>query len=82
MAKAKSKAKGQQPKGKAKVRPATRAEPERSRPANLHIRATQEWVEWVKEGARHCHLSASALIDLALIRYFKDEGFTRKPPRR
>jgi hypothetical protein len=50
--------------------------------ANLHIRATQEWTDWVKEGAEHCRLSVSSVIDVALTRYFKDEGFAKKPPKR
>jgi hypothetical protein len=68
------------PKAKAKGKKVV--EPERSRQANLHIRATQEWTDWVKEGAEHCRLSVSSVIDVALTRYFKDEGFAKKPPRR
>ncbi len=52
------------------------------KPVAVTIKGTQEWREWVEEAAAHCRLSVSALVDLAVARYAKAEGFAKKPPER
>jgi hypothetical protein len=48
----------------------------------LNIKGDPAWREWVEEGAAHCRTNVSALIDVALAKYLKAEGFTKKPPER
>lgn len=52
------------------------------KPVALNIKGDPAWREWVEEGAIHCRMSVSALIDVALAKYLKTEGFVRKPPER
>jgi hypothetical protein len=52
------------------------------RPVAVTIKGNEEWKAWLEEAAAHCRLSVSALVDLAVARYVKAEGFSKKPPGR
>lgn len=49
---------------------------------NCSIRCTLRWSEWVFRGARHCRLSLSNMIEIAVIEYLKRRGFTEVSPER
>jgi hypothetical protein len=51
-------------------------------PLALTIRGSVEWREWVQRGADHCRTDVAKLVDAALIRYLKEQGFTEQPPKR
>ena len=38
--------------------------------------------DWINRGARHCRLDVAKLIDLAVISYLHEQGFTEPPPER
>jgi hypothetical protein len=59
----------------------TQPDPNR-KPVAVTIKGTEEWKAWLEEAAGHCRLSVSALIDHAVTRYVKAEGFSKKPPER
>jgi hypothetical protein len=50
--------------------------------STVNIKGNEEWKAWLEEAAAHCRLSVSALVDLAVARYAKSQGFDRKPPER
>jgi hypothetical protein len=50
--------------------------------ANLHLRATQEWRDWLDGLASHYHMTVSALIDFALTKIAREGGYKDKPPKR
>jgi hypothetical protein len=77
MAKAK---KGQKATPKGKNVPPT-PDP-KARHANLHLRATQEWRDWLDGLASHYHMTVSALIDFALTKIAREGGYKDKPPKR
>jgi hypothetical protein len=58
-----------------------RPDPNR-KPVAVTIKGNEEWKAWLEEAAAHCRLSVSALVDLAVARYAKSQGFDRKPPER
>lgn len=49
---------------------------------NCSIRCTLLWSEWVFRGARHCRLSMSNLIEMAVTDYLRRRGFLEPPPER
>lgn len=49
---------------------------------NCSVRCTLEWSEWVFRGARHCRLSMSNLIEMAITEYLKRRGFPEAAPER
>lgn len=46
------------------------------------IKGNEEWKEWLEGAASHCRLTVSALVDLAVTRYVKEEGYETPPPPR
>ncbi len=52
------------------------------RPVAVTIKGNEEWKAWLEEAAAHCRLSVSALVDIAVARYAKAEGYDKKPPER
>lgn len=57
--------------------------PEPSRRATvLTIRGTPEWREWLDRASRHCRMSASTLVDLAVAKFVREQGFSEPPPDR
>ena len=57
------------------------AGPER-RPTAFTVKGTVAWKEWLDRAARHCRLSTSSLVDLAVTKYAKEAGFEEPPPER
>jgi hypothetical protein len=71
MAKAKpGKARGEKPPEKA------------PKPTVLAMKGSLEWKRWLERAARHCRLSTSTLVDLAVAEYVKARGFDDPPPPR
>lgn len=67
----------------AKKTPNPKGDSDGSRKATvLAIKGSAEWKEWLDRAARHCRVSTSALVDLALTRYVKEQGFDDPPPQR
>jgi hypothetical protein len=52
------------------------------RPVAVTIKGEPEWKAWLEEAAAHCRMSVSALVDVSVTRYAKEQGFNRKPPGR
>lgn len=48
----------------------------------IAIQASEAWVQWVEEGAKHCLTDVSKVVDAALVEYFKSRGFTKPRPER
>jgi hypothetical protein len=65
----------------AKKKAAPAPEPTR-RPVAVTVKGCPEWRTWVEQAASHCRMSVSALVDIAVARYAKEQGFNRKPPER
>jgi hypothetical protein len=53
-----------------------------AKPTALTIRGSAEWREWLEEGAQHCLLDASKLVDIAVTQYLKSNGFQKPRPQR
>lgn len=66
----------------AKKKPKAKEPDPNRKPVALNIKGDPAWREWVEEGASHCRTSVSGLIDMALAKYLKAEGFAKKPPER
>lgn len=48
----------------------------------LTIRGSKEWRAWLERGANHCRIDSSKLVDIAVARYLKSQGFEEPPPKR
>lgn len=46
------------------------------------IRATGEWAAWIERGARHCRTDVAKLVDVAVAKYLRENGFQEPPPER
>ena len=57
------------------------AEPNR-RPVALIIKGNEPWKSWVERLADHCRVNVSSVVDQALARHAKAEGFKESPPER
>jgi hypothetical protein len=57
-------------------------EPTGRRPVALTVKGSEEWRAWLDRAARHCRLSTSALVDLAVTQYARAQGFEEAPPER
>jgi hypothetical protein len=53
-----------------------------SGPPALTIRGSLEWRAWVQRASEHCRTDVAKLVDAALIRYMKEQGFSEEPPKR
>lgn len=65
-----------------KKRPGPKPNPAKTRNAAIMVRSTDEWKEWVEELAAFKRMTASDLIDHALVAFAREAGFTKMPPRR
>ena len=63
------------PKKKAKPRPARRQ-------VAVALKGNDDWKEWLQRASDHCRMSVSALVDVAVTRYVKSQGFDEPPPKR
>lgn len=52
------------------------------KPVGVNIKGDLAWREWLERGAAHCRVSVSALVDIAVAKHLKAEGFVEKPPDR
>ena len=67
----------------ARPKKVTKAEAKAQRPTKqIGIRSTREWAEWVERAAGFCRTDVAKLIDTALIKYLKAEGFEEPSPPR
>jgi ribosomal protein L16 Arg81 hydroxylase len=48
----------------------------------LTIKGTDAWKEWLDRLSRHLRTPTSTLVDHALIRYAKEQGFDEPAPER
>ena len=70
------------PRG-AKSIPAPKVElPSVRQPTAITIRGSKEWRAWVEGGAKHCLTDTSKLVDIALARYLKEQGYDAIRPER
>lgn len=53
--------------------------PERTR---IVVQASEPWIQYVERGAKFCRTDVSKLVDSALVKYLRDQGFTEEPPDR
>jgi hypothetical protein len=70
-----------EPPKKPKGRPAPKPDPSRPRSALVTIRCRPEWRDWLARFATAKNIDMSDLVDEALLRYARVEGFDM-PPRR
>jgi len=57
-------------------------EPSGRLPVALTVKGSPEWKEWIEEGAKFCLTDVSKLVDIAVTRYLKEQGFTNTRPER
>lgn len=60
------------------------AAPEQAGPRRtvLTIKGTDEWRSWLEELADHLRMPTSTIVDHALVRYAKEQGFAKPAPKR
>jgi hypothetical protein len=51
-------------------------------PVALTVKGTPEWKEWIEAGAKFCLTDVSKLVDIAVTRYLRDQGFDVPRPER
>lgn len=70
----------------AKKRTATSARKRASEPGPrstvLTIKGTDEWKGWLNGLSDHLRIPTSTIVDLALVRFAKESGYTMEPPKR
>src|SRR4051794_28924331 len=69
------------PKSKVDPKAAPKAEVSGVRSAVTNIRSTPEWKEWLGRFADHARKDLADLIDEAVLRYARGEGFELPPKR-
>lgn len=52
------------------------------KPLGVQVRGTEEWKEWIEKAAVHCRMSVSALVDISVAKFVKEQGFSEPPPER
>lgn len=65
-----------------KAKPKGTEVPSTRQPTAITVRGSKEWRAWVEQGAKFCLTDTSKLIDIAVARYLKDQGFTKERPDR
>lgn len=55
---------------------------ESPRTVGVNIKARDEWSQWLREGADHCGLSVSDVVDQAVRLYLRRQGFEKPAPKR
>jgi hypothetical protein len=78
MARPKAKAAAPEPEGEGSKR---RPEPNRIRSSITNIRSSPEWKEWLARFAVHTRKDLADVIDEAVLRYARAEGFELPPKR-
>jgi hypothetical protein len=60
--------------------------PSAARPAPrrtvLTIKGTEEWKDWLERLSKYLRTPTSTIVDHALLKYAKDQGFNEAPPDR
>lgn len=51
-------------------------------PTAITVRGSKEWRAWVEKGAKHCLTDTSKLVDAAITKYLKEQGFSDPRPER
>jgi hypothetical protein len=69
------------PPKKQRGRPGPKPDPSRTRSALLTIRCRPDWLEWVGRYAETKGLDMSDLVDEALLRLAREDGFEMPPKR-
>ena len=67
---------------KKKGTPGSRSRTRRRRTANVMIRVTKAYREWLVELAEFKQMTLSDMIDDAVSIYARNEGFSKMPPKR
>jgi hypothetical protein len=49
---------------------------------SVNLRAREEWATWLEEAAEYCRTDVAKLIDVAVCKYVRDQGFDKLPPKR
>lgn len=57
-------------------------EPGPRRSVVLTIKGADEWKEWLNGLSDHLRIPTSTIVDLALVRYAKEVGYEKAPPKR
>ena len=71
-----------EPPKKSKGRPGPKPDPSRLRSTLVTVRCRPEWRDWVERLATHKGTTSADVIDDALMRYGRDEGFPEAAPKR
>jgi hypothetical protein len=66
----------------AKKKAPPKSAPDGARPTTVAVRASVAWKEWVDRLADFKRLTVADVIDQALVKYARDEGFTEAAPKR
>ena len=53
-----------------------------SGPRTIGVRSSADWADWLDRLARHCRTDVAKVIDAALARHARAEGFDEPPPER
>jgi hypothetical protein len=48
----------------------------------ISARCSSEWADWLERGAKYCRTDVAKLIDTAVVKYLRAEGFDDPPPER
>lgn len=67
---------------KRKNKPGPKPDPSRVMQATLMVRSSKEWRAWVDQLAEFARMSASDVVDHALVEFARSKGFDKLPPRR
>jgi hypothetical protein len=63
--------------------PKRKAKPKSTRrQVAVNLKGNDDWKEWLQRASDHCRMSVSALVDVAVTRYVKAQGFDEPPPKR
>lgn len=66
---------------KGEEQPKPKSAPNRIRSVITNIRSTPEWKEWLLRFADHVRKDQADVVDEALLRYARAEGFEQPPKR-
>jgi hypothetical protein len=51
-------------------------------PVALTVKGSPEWKEWIEAGAKFCLTDVSKLVDIAVTKYLREQGFDKPRPDR
>jgi predicted transcriptional regulator len=66
----------------AKKKGSTKSPDGGARVTTVAVRASEAWKEWVDQLADYKRLTVADVIDQALVKYARDEGFPEAAPKR